>query len=283
MSPRMDLEMLNAVPSWEWPNDAGALFIEVLRDTASEESDRLIAAELAGDFTVVNDEIFDILLSIIGNEEEMASLRGTAAIALGPALDHSAMEGFDDPDDMPISEPTFLKAQELLRKLFMDGDVPKEVRRRILEASVRAPQDWHQEAVRDAYSSDDDDWKLTAVFSMCYVGGFDGQILEALQSDNEEIEYEAIHSAGNWGLDAAWQHIEGIVTAADQNKLLLLAAIEALATIRPDQAGMVLVDLTLRDDEEVVDAANEAMAMAETMAMLEGSLDGHIEEEDLFP
>ncbi|RLE17344.1 MAG: hypothetical protein DRJ65_22920 [Acidobacteria bacterium] len=280
MAPRMDLEMLNAVPPWEWPNDAGALFIEVLRDTASEESDRLIAAELAGDFTVVNDEIFDILLSIIANDEETPSLRGTAAIALGPALDHSAMEGFDDPDDMPISEPTFLKAQELLRKLFMDGDVPKEVRRRILEASVRAPQDWHQEAIRDAYSNDDDDWKLTAVFSMCYVGGFEEQILEALQSDNEEIEYEAVQSAGNWGLDAAWRHIEGIVTAANPDKVLLLAAIEALASIRPDQAGMVLVDLTLHDDEEIVDAANEGMAMAETMAMLEGSLDDD-DEEDL--
>ncbi len=279
MSPRMDLEMLNAIPSWEWPNDAGALFIEVLRDPEPEESDRLIAAELAGDFTVVNDEIFDILLSIVGNDEETVGMRGTAAIALGPALDYADTEGFDDPDEMPISEPTFVKAQALLRRLFMDGDVSKEVRRRVLEASVRAPQDWHQGAVRDAFSSADDDWKATAVFSMCYVGGFDEQILEALESDNEEIEFEAVRSAGNWGLDAAWAHVEGIVTGAGTDKILLLAAIEALSSIRPDQAGIALVDLTLHDNEEIVDAANEAMAMAETMAMLDGALDD--EEEDL--
>ncbi len=278
MSPRMDLEMLNAIPPWEWPNDAGALFMEVLRDPESEESDRLIAAELGGDFTVVNDEIFDILLSIIADSEETVSLRGSAAIALGPALEHSFLEEFDDPEDMPISEPTFLKAQTFLRKLFMDEDVPKEVLRRTLEASVRAPQDWHKEAIRNAYSSADDDWKATAVFSMCYVGGFEEQILEAPESDNEEIEFEAVRSAGNWGLDGAWAHVEEIVTAAGTDKILLLAAIEAIASIRPDQAGVALVDLTLHDDEEIVDAAHEAMAMAETMAMLDGALDD--EEED---
>lgn len=280
MSPRMDLEMLNAIPPWEWPNDAGALFIEVLRDSKADESDRLIAAELAGDFTVVNDEIFDILLSIVGNDEETANLRGTAAIALGPALEYADTEGFDDSDDIPISEPTFLKAQALLRKLFMDGDAPKEVRRRVLEASVRASQDWHQGAIRDAYSSADNDWKATAVFSMCYVGGFEDQILEALGSGNEKLEFEAVQAAGNWGLDAAWAHIEGIVTGAGTDKILLLVAIEALASIRPDRAGMTLVDLTVHDDEEIVDAANEAMAMAETMAMLDGALDD-VDEEDL--
>ena len=279
MSPNIQLEMLSAIPSWEWPNDSGAVVIEVLHDSEADESDRLIAAELAGDFTVVSDEIFDILLSIVGDGEETAILRGTAAIALGPALDHSDTEGFDDPDDMPVSEPMFLKAQALLSRLFMDVENSKEVRRRILEASVRAPQDWHKAAVRDAYSSADEDWKLTAVFSMCYVGGFDEQILEALESDNEEIEYEAIRSAGNWGLDAAWEHVERIVTAANRNKLLLLAAIEALASIRSDQAGMVLVDLIHHDDEEIVDAANEAMAMAEAFTMLEQPFDD--DEEDL--
>ncbi len=281
MSRSIDFEMLTAVPSWEWPADAGTLFMEVLRDPESEESDRLIAAELAGDFTVVNDEIFEILLSIIGNNEETPGLRGTAAIALGPALEHSFLEGFEDPEDMPITESAFLKAQAFLRKLFMDPDLPKEVRRRVLEASVRAPQDWHKGAVRDAYSSADDDWKITAVFSMCYVQGFEEQILEALESDNEEIEFEAVQAAGNWGLDGAWAHVERIVTGAGTDKILLLAAIEAIANIRPGQAGVALMNLMDHDDEEIVEAAHEAMAMAKTIAMLDGPLD-EIDEEDLI-
>ena len=42
-----------------------------------------------------------------------------------------------------------------------DSSIPKQVRRRILEASVRAPEDWHQNAIRAAYSSGDKDWMLT--------------------------------------------------------------------------------------------------------------------------
>ena len=60
---------------------------------------------------------------------------------------------------------------------------------------------------RAAYSSDDEDWKLTAVFAMRSVRGFDGQILEALESENEDIHYEAVCAAGNWELEAAWSHV----------------------------------------------------------------------------
>jgi hypothetical protein len=52
----------------------------------------------------------------------------------------------------------------------------------VLEASVRAPQDWHLDAIREAYSSTDEAWSLTAVFCMRFVRGFNEQILEALES-----------------------------------------------------------------------------------------------------
>lgn len=98
---------------------------------------------------------------------------GKTAISLVPVLDHVGTEGFDDPDDVPICEDTFCKIQESLRRLYLDAAVPKNMRRRIMEASVRAPQDWHQDAIRAAYSSDDEDWRLTAVFSMRWVRRFD--------------------------------------------------------------------------------------------------------------
>jgi hypothetical protein len=47
------------------------------------------------------------------------------------------------------------------------------------------------------------------------------------------------------------------------DKALLLAAIDAVASIRPQQAGEVLVDLTDSVDEDVVEAAYEAMAMTD--------------------
>lgn len=275
----MDLKTLADTPPWEWPAAASELLLEALRDSRLEESDRLIAAELAGDCVVVNDELFGALLRIVDSGEETEAMRARAAIALGPALEYGYMDGFDDPEDVPISEGVFIETQETLRRVFFDAETPKEVRRRILEASVRAPMDWHQDAIRGAYASGDDDWKLTAVFSMEYVRGFDEQILEALRSNNGGIHYQAVCAAGARGLEVAWSHVSGILTSGCEDKELLLAAIEAVASIRPREAGMVLVDLTEDDDEDIVEAAHEAMMMAEgTLAIedLDGNGDGSL-------
>ena len=85
-----------------------------------------LAAELAGNFIVINDELVDGLLSILSNRDEPELLQGKAVISLGPVLEHAQTDGFEDPDDVPINEQTFLKTQEVLHKLYMDDNVPKE-------------------------------------------------------------------------------------------------------------------------------------------------------------
>jgi hypothetical protein len=172
------------------------------------------------------------------------------------------MDGFEDPDDVPITEPMFRKIQGMLHKLYMDAETPKEVRRPVLEASVRAPEKWHKNAVAVAYRSEDRDWKLTAVFCMQFIRGFDKQILESLKSQNPDIRYQAVRAAGNWEIDAAWPHIAALVTSEETEKELLLAAIEAAAFIRPHQASEILSPLLDSDDEDIVDAVYEALAMA---------------------
>jgi len=259
----MKLKTYIDTPPWEWPEDADKIFLEALRDDQADESERLLAAELAGDSTVINDELADELLVIVSDDKESDSLRARAAISLGPALEYAFIDGFEDPDDVPISENKFQEIQETLCKLYLDTDVPKEVRRRILEASVRAPQDWHRSVIKEAYSSADESWRLTAVFCMRFVRGFDEQILEALDTDNQDIHYEAVCAAGNWEVDAAWPHIAALITAKDTEKYLLPAAIEAVASIRPQEAAEILIDLTQSEDEHIAEAASEAMAMTE--------------------
>ena len=259
----MKLKTLQDRPSWEWPANAGKMLMEILSDDQADASERLLAAELAGDFVVISDALMDELLSIVCNGEESEELRGRAAISMGPALEYADMDGFDDLDDDGISEGLFNKILDALRKLYTDSGVPKEVRRRILEASVRAPQEWHQNAVRAAYSSNDQDWKLTAVFCMRFVRGFEDRILEALNSENEDIHYQAVCAAGIWEVDAAWPHIAKIIASEESDKGLLLAAIEASVGIRPQEAAENLGDLINSDDEDIVDAAYEAIAMTE--------------------
>ncbi len=259
----MDLKMLEDTPAWEWPEDADNIILGVLRNDQTDEPDRLLAVELAGDCTVINDELADELLAIVSEGRNSESLRARAAISMGPALEYSDIDGFADTEDVSISENKFHEIQESLCKLYPDTTIPKKVRRRILEASVRASQDWHPDAIYKIYSSGDESWRLTAVFCMRFVRGFDDQILEALESKNSDIHYQAVCAAGNWEVDAAWSHIKGLINTKETDKYLLLAAIEAVAIIRPIETAEILQDLIESRDEDIAEAAYDAMAMSE--------------------
>jgi hypothetical protein len=258
----MNVSELKDTPPWDWPDDAGRALLDILRDDAATESDLLLASELAGDLTVIDDALAEALLAVVHRGDRSEQIRSNAAISLGPVLEYADTEGFADSDDLPITERMLERLTRSLHDLYLDAGVPGTVRRSILEASVRAPRDWHQAAVRAAFDGDDDAWRLTAVFCMRFVSGCDDQILEALDSANPQIRYEAIAAAGNWEIDAAWPHVVALARSRQTEKPLLLAAIEAIASLRPDEAGAILADLADSDDEDVVEAVEEAMAIA---------------------
>ena len=277
----VDMEWLAATPPWEWPKNPGEKFQEVLTDVGASASDRLLAAEMAGDTVVVNDEMVEILMGILGRADEAEELRAQTAISLGPALESAELGDFDDEiGSVPISEEMFGKIQRFLQVLYHEQSIPKLVRRRILEASVRAQQDWHVDAIREAYARGDRDWKLTAVFAMRYVRGFEPEILEELKSTDEEIHIEAVHAAGSQEVDAAWAHLWGIIhKPSETSKDLLLAAILAIGNIRQDTDTLeMLNDLVDSKDQDISEAADEALSMAG--AYTEFDEDAYLKDED---
>jgi hypothetical protein len=279
----MNLKHLHDTPPWEWPKSAGKQFLSILRDPHADAADRLLAAGLAGDFTVINDALAAALLSILGSAAEPEELRARAAISLGPALEQADIDEFDDPDASPIGKKMFRTIKQFLRRLFFDSAVPELVRRSILEAAVRAPQDWHTGAISSAWSNPGREWKLTAAFCMSHVRGFDQQILEALESTDPGIHCHAVRAAGTWEVEAAWPHVAALATSADANKPLRLAAIEALGTIRPLDSVEILANLADSEDEDVAETAGEAMSMAEGMLDDEDGdefADDFVEDED---
>jgi hypothetical protein len=255
------------------------MFLAILRDPHADAADRLLAAGLAGDFTVINDALAGTLLSILGSAAEPEELRARAAISLGPAIEQADIDEFDDPDAVPIGEKMFRAIKKSLRKLFLDSGVPDLVRRSILEAAVRAPEDWHTGAIRDAWSNSDQEWKRTAVFCMDHVRGFDQQILEALAYSDPGIHYHAVRAAGTWEVEAAWPHVAALATS-DTDKPLRLAAIDALGTICPLDSAAILANLTDSEDEDIAETASEAMSMAEGMLGAEIDNDELAHDED---
>ena len=279
---KMDLKALQEMPPWEWPGDTDEQLLKILRDPGAGDADRIIAAELAGGFTVVNDPVADELLAIVRNAAESDDIRARAAISLGPALEQAWTAEFDDPDEVPISEPMFHKIQAVLREVYSDKTVPKPVRRRVLEAAVRAPEDWQADAIRQAFLSDDRDWQITALFGMQHVRGFDKQILTALASPDSDIQFEAVRAAGEREVDAAWPHLLRFLADRRTDKPTLLAIFDAVSKIRSGEAFAVLDPFTHNHDREIAEAAEEAIGAAQAYSAGEGMEDEEEwdEEED---
>jgi HEAT repeat protein len=258
----MDLKTLENIPSWEWPEDAQMLILGTLSDKRATEFDRVLAASLGGDLTVMNDELAEILLAIVSSIDESDELRSKAAISLGPALEAADLEGFDEPEELQISKEMFDRIQETFHRLFLDKTVPKEVRRRVLEAAVRSPQAWHADGVRKAYDAGDEEWRLTAVFCMRYIKGFDDQIIEALGNENSDIQYEAVRAAAAWEIKGCWPSVARLLKK-DTEKFTLLAAIEAAAAIHPEDVSNILGDFLESEDSDIAEAALDAISQAE--------------------
>ncbi|HZD05514.1 MAG TPA: hypothetical protein VE173_11360 [Longimicrobiales bacterium] len=256
----MEVSVLANLPPWEWPPEAGESILGALR--AGKADERRLAAELAGNVVVINDELVETLLSIVESPDDPPDLRAMAAISLGPTLEELDLGWLDDPEDESVTPSVARAIQDHLRAAYMDPAVPKDVRRRVLEASVRCPEDWHTGAVRAAYHSGDPAWRLSAVFCMGFVGEFDGEIVEALQSDNAELRFEAVRAAGRAVVEPAWPLVSALVRSPGIDRPLLLAAIDAVASIQPETAPEVLGDLILVEDEEIAEAVQDALIMA---------------------
>lgn len=266
----IDLTILEVTPAWEWPRNAREVLLSRLRDDETDEAERLLAAELAGETVVINEELTKALSAVVADRGGSDELRATAAIALGPVLEQMDVYeplggGLDRlvPPVIPAHE--FQRIRWELKSLYLNEDMPKLVRRRILEASVRAREEWHQDAIREAYDRDDGEWRLTAVFCMGHVPGFADKILKSLDDPDEEVRFEAVRAAGLREIRAAWPRLARLLRSPDTDRDLLLAAIEASVGVRGKATIEFLDDLSASEDQEIAQAAEEAARMASTL------------------
>src|SRR4051812_30626362 len=119
----MDVDKLREMGPEDWPDNSGTWIKSLLRDRGAGVAKRLTAVELAGESSVWDDDLANALLAIVASREETDELRARAAIAFGPILEETEMEGFDE--DNPFSEPsiteeTFKQIQETLHRVYAD-------------------------------------------------------------------------------------------------------------------------------------------------------------------
>jgi hypothetical protein len=262
----MNLHELSQTPTWDWPDDAPEVLLAALQDRNASLADRRLVASLVAEIDVMDDAFVAALLAIAMDQGENVELRAAAAIALGPSLEYADIL---DPEELEeeeaFSAASIRRAEESLRRLYDAADTPDPLRRAALEASVRAPRSWHEDAVRAAHASPDPAWHLTAVFCLRYVEGFEAQILEALTSNDPDLRYQAVCAAGEQELEAAWPHVLAVLKAPAPDRELLMAAIDAAARIRPDEALDLIEPFTDAADADVAETALDALAMARAL------------------
>ena len=216
---------------------------------------RALAAELAA--RVMDDELAMRLLDVLFRDPDEV-VRANAAIAFGPALEECDTSEWDDAfDEPPLGRACFSEVRRVLERTYRDAEAPKLVRRRALEAAVRAPEAWQRGATRAAWLSQDDEWRTTAVFCMGYLGDFDAELLQALEQP--EHEHAAVIAAGLYGAEAAGTRVLELARACDDRELRV-AAVEALGNLHPPGAHELLLDLSVGNDEALSALASEALA-----------------------
>ncbi len=255
----MDIDKLYEISPSQWPDDAASKIRDMLSDKEASRKERLTAAKLAAEEKVLNDEMADVLLDILHDDEESEELRCIAVEAFGPALQFNGINGFYESQQQFFSEKKFYEIKKTLRDFYYDIKLPKTLRRRILEADVCSPMQWHKNAIKRAYESDDEEWILSAIFGMGYVKGYKKQILESLESSNPEIVYEAVCAAGNAGVKEAWPVIKDILSSPQEDNMLLRSAISAAPFINNAEAEEFLTQLLENEDEDIAEAAEIAL------------------------
>src|SRR5436305_15109712 len=135
----------------------------------------------------MDDEIAQALLDIAASDAAEGA-RTCAIVAFGPVIEECGndyMEGGIDfgPEMGPsVSREMFASIVAGLRGLYSDESQPKLVRRRAFEVLIRDPQPWQRKAIREHFASADDDWRLTALFAMGHMTGFEREIAAAVKT-----------------------------------------------------------------------------------------------------
>jgi hypothetical protein len=231
--------------------------------TSTDEEVREEARELLS--LQMDDEIARAFLDI-GASDADEEIRADVIIGLGPIIEEAGMDYGDDdefelaPEYGPgITRETFESIVREVRALYEDEAQPKIVRRRAFEVLVRDPQPWQADAIRKHYAGDDPQWKLTAVFGMGYLTGFDAEIAATVASASDAVLYEAVRAAGAMDVTAAAARIRELATSTSAETDLRVASIQALPNVDPD-CFELLQQLSTSDDEEIAETAQATLA-----------------------
>lgn len=247
----------------ECPEETRPALVEALQADDPELKRRALA--FTGEL-IDGDELAVTHLGLVESADEPVPVRARAALALGPTLERCDLGFWDSAfEPPPLSRGCFDRLQQRLERVYRSAEAPKLVRRRVFESSVRAPRPWHEGAIRAAWNGEDPDWRLTAVFGMGQLSGFEESLADALNSTDDEILCEALRAAaGRERVPGALKAFRTIAADDSQSCDCRLAAIEGLRFVDSPDIFNFLEELTRSPDDDI--AGTAAWALDEWLA-----------------
>lgn len=251
------LAQLNVVSEANFEMDFRAVAEMALDDADAEVRRGAIVCLWEVETQSLMHRLMDIL-----THDPAAEPREAAASALGRFVLLGELE--------ELPEGTTAPVEELLLEICREPSEPLDVRRRALESLAYSGRRETVDLIEDAYDHDVLRMRVSAIFAMGRSADerWADHILRELESYEAEMRYEAAHAAGELVLADA---VPGLIELlASDDVELVSAAVWSLGEIGGAEARRGLTELSmLTDDENLLEAIDDALAMA---SLMEGAL-----------
>lgn len=222
------------------------IFHACLRDL--DEIVRVRAIE--GLWEYENHSLIDTFINML-REDRQESVRAAAALALGRfAL--LAELGKLRPDDGA-------KVEKALAEVIDDQEEQLGVRRRAVEAIATLSLPEVTEIIQEAYQSDDDQMRVSAIYAMGRNSdpAWLPTLVKELSNPDTEMRFEAAGACGGLGEDEAVPHLVRLIHDLDAQ--VQLSAIAALGKFGGNEAGAALRECLNHTEEHIRGAAEDAL------------------------
>jgi HEAT repeat protein len=187
-----------------------------------------------------------------------SDVRAAAALSLGRFL---LLGEYDQ-----IDQSAARRVEEALLEAYRTPDQDVSVRRRVLEALANSSLDELPDMILEAYEDDDDIMRVGAVFAMGRSSDprWNRTVLDELGSTDSGMLFEAARASGELEIEEALPDLLRLL--GDEDIEIRDAAVWALGRIGGREARRALKACCASDDENLVEAAEEALAELDFMA-----------------
>ena len=231
-------------------DDVDLDFDAVFRHSLEEEDPVVRERALSGLWECDERNLISSLINLLQNDP-IEQVRASAALSLGRFSTLAALGKLLPRDGERI--------QELLIGVVEDEAESTEVRRRALESVAVFNEGKIPQLIQDAYHSDDETMRLSAVFAMGLTcdATWLSTIFSELNSHDTAMRYEAANACGEMGEEEATPYLISLLE--DEDLQVQLSSIHALGALSGRPAARALQRCLQHDDEAIQEAAEAAL------------------------